>query len=184
MTDASERRVVFPAGATWLDYYDPSQRYEGGTTLKSYPAPLDKLPLFVREGAFIPTADYAMENTGDYRADRFTINYYPAAEGRSEYTLYDDNHISARSLADDQYRLVTFTGISTPKDITINISSQGNYEGAPAAVCFAFEVNGITASPKEVKVNGRKVTFTHSDGRLSFEVDFRPNSNTTVKIKR
>ena len=184
MTDASERRVVFPAGATWLDYYDPSQRYEGGTTLKSYPAPLDKLPLFVREGAFIPTADYAMENTGDYRADRFTINYYPAAEGRSEYTLYDDNHISARSLADDQYRLDTFTGISTPKDITINISSQGNYEGAPAAVCFAFEVNGITASPKEVKVNGRKVTFTHSDGRLSFEVDFRPNSNTTVKIKR
>lgn len=50
---ARERAVYFPSGA-WLDWDDPSRRYEG-PRYHRVPAPLERIPLFRREGADIPT---------------------------------------------------------------------------------------------------------------------------------
>ncbi|MDE6612279.1 MAG: DUF5110 domain-containing protein [Muribaculaceae bacterium] len=136
---AISRKVIFPEGCTWIDYNNPSQRYEGGTTVADYPAPLDCLPLFVREGAFIPTADYPMENTGDYRADEFTVTYYASA-GKSHYTLYDDNRMSPRAIADGQYRLIHFTGEMTDDAVNITISPEGTYPGAPDAIALHMRI--------------------------------------------
>jgi alpha-D-xyloside xylohydrolase len=46
---ARERRVYLPAGATWLDPATGA-RHEGGTTVTA-PAPLKRIPVFVRAGA-------------------------------------------------------------------------------------------------------------------------------------
>ena len=48
---ARSRRVYLPAG-TWTDAYT-GRRYEGNTTLEA-DAPLDRIPVFIREGATIP----------------------------------------------------------------------------------------------------------------------------------
>ncbi|MCM1066734.1 MAG: DUF5110 domain-containing protein [Muribaculaceae bacterium] len=136
---ARSRSIVMPEGSEWVDYYEPTKRYAGGSVLADYPAPLDRLPLFVRAGAFIPTADYAMENTGDYRSDRFTISYYAGNE-ESTYTLYDDNHLSARALADGQYRLIRFTAKPRGGALTIEIESEGSYAGAPESIDLHFKV--------------------------------------------
>lgn len=136
---ATERTIVFPEGAVWIDYANPSQRWHGGTTVSGYPAPLDKLPVFVREGAFIPTANYPMDNTGDYRSDDFTITYY-ASPVESRYTLYDDNHISPRSIEKGQYRLLNFCGVMKDGKIDISITPEGTYDGAPDAVRFNFRI--------------------------------------------
>lgn len=45
-----EQNVYLPAGHTWLDAWDRSRRYEGGQTITAA-APLEKIPIFVREGA-------------------------------------------------------------------------------------------------------------------------------------
>ncbi len=136
---AVSRKVIFPEGCTWVDYYDPARRYEGGTELADYPAPLDHLPLFVREGAFIPAAAYSMDNTGDYRADDFTVTYY-AAPVESHYTLYDDNRMSPRALADSEYRLIHFTGEMKDGMVNIAISPEGTYPGAPEVVKLHFRI--------------------------------------------
>ncbi len=156
---ATKRTVTFPKGAVWIDYSDPSRRWQGGTIIADYPAPLDKLPIFVREGSFIPTAEYHMDNTGDYRADDFTISYY-ASPVESRYTLYDDNHISPRSIADGQYRLLHFSGLMKDGYVTINVSSEGTYPGAPDTVKLDFRIVLPDGSVRSYKVmmepgNGR-----------------------------
>ncbi len=183
---ATSRKVVFPDGTTWYDYRDPRVSYAGGTTLEAYPAPLDVLPLFVRRGAFIPTADYRMESTADYRADRFTINYYPGEDGTSAYTLYDDNHISPAAIADGEYRLIRFKGAATGKAITISVNSKGTYKGAPAEIELTFAVNTLTARPASISVDGKKIKFDYdaAKGTATFTVRFTPGKTTNITLAR
>lgn len=183
---ATSRRVVFPDGTTWYDYRDPRISYAGGTTIEAYPAPLDVLPLFVRQGAFIPTADYRMENTAGYRADRFTVNYYPGDKSTSAYTLYDDNRISPVALADGEYRLIKFKGSATDKDIHIEVSSKGSYAGAPAEIELTFAVNTLSERPASVSVGGKKVKFDYDGekGTAAFAVRFIPGKTTYITIAR
>jgi len=182
---AVTRKVTFPQGS-WVDSNYPYTRYEGGSTVE-YPAPLEVLPLFVRAGAFIPMADYKMGNTGDYRADRFTVNYYPEEGVVSTYTMYDDDRTSPSSLADGKYRLITFDGAYAHTGlITIDISSEGSYPGAPAKIRFDFAVKGLKSAPEFVSVNGRtvKARYDASSSTLAFPVDFTPLQTIHVAIKQ
>ncbi len=151
---ATERTVIFPAGK-WLDINNPANIYNGGDTI-NYPAPLSVLPMFVRAGAFIPMADYKMENTGDYLTDRYTINYYPVEGVESSYTMYEDDRVTARSLDKGQYALVTFTGNDSAAAIDINVSYNGNYPDAPASKSMTFKLHNVTKAPAAVIINGKK----------------------------
>lgn len=151
----TERQVIFPDGL-WVDYNDPSKLYHGGDTI-TYPAPLSVLPLFVRAGSFIPQADYGMESTGDYRTDRYTVNYYPYL-GQSEYVMYEDDRQSTSSLSDKTYSLVTFRGDASVEGINITVSSEGTYPGAPAVKTMTFNIHLIDVRPNEITVNGKKLS--------------------------
>ncbi len=179
------RNVILPAGSRWVDYRNTVSVYPGGTMAAAYPAPLEVVPLFVRAGAFIPTADYPMENTGDYRSNLFTINYYPLVGVRSEYTLYDDNHISPSSLEKKEFRLIKFRGDCTEKHTEINISSEGTYPGAPETVELQFAVNCMSRAPKAVEVDGKKTQYLYSPTKrtIDFTVNFVPGKDNTVIIK-
>ena len=39
--------VTFPAGSTWIDYWNEDTTYAGGSAT-TYAAPLDRYPLFIR----------------------------------------------------------------------------------------------------------------------------------------
>ncbi len=178
--NAVSRPVTFPADAEWVDYYNPSLTYEGGTTIEDYPAPIEKLPLFIRRGAFIPTADYTMDNTRDYRADEYTINWYVQPEGESSYTLFDDNRMSPSTLAEAQYRLITFKGDVAEGGSTLTVSSEGSYEGAPAKIRLHMALHCLRAMPKKVTVNGRKTHFEVHENNLLFNVEFTPGETLTI----
>jgi alpha-glucosidase (family GH31 glycosyl hydrolase) len=46
---ATSRDIYLPAGS-WRDYAS-GEVHKGGDWLRNYPAPLDKLPLFLRDGS-------------------------------------------------------------------------------------------------------------------------------------
>lgn len=182
---ATEREIVFPDGL-WVDYNTPTTLYHGGDTI-TYPAPLEVLPLFVRAGAFIPHADYGMENTGDYRTDRYTINYYPYL-GESEYTMYEDDRTSTRSLTDNEYSLIHFTGDATMDGIEITATAEGTYPGAPAVKEMTFVVHLINGNPSEVTVDGKKLTkknwkYSPSEGILTINTKWTVSKPLTVTIR-
>lgn len=166
MTEGTTVRDIILPDGIWIDWSDPARHYTG--RIDSYPAPLGKLPLFVRAGAFIPLADYYMDNTADYRADEFTIRYFPVQGIEGSYTLYDDNRLSPRAIDDGQYRLIHFAGTGN----TINISSEGSYEGAPANVALHFKI--AAGRPSQVAVNGRRTAFEYdeTDGTVNFTVHY------------
>ena len=74
------RKVYLPAGTWWCDFHT-SQWYEGGQEIE-VAAPLEQIPLLVRDGGIIP-----MLNEG-----RLTVQVY--SRGDAEFTLFEDDGIS------------------------------------------------------------------------------------------
>ncbi len=97
-----KREVYFPEGCDWYDFYG-GKKYSGGSR-ERIEAPLDRIPLFVREGSLIPCREAALsteEQTTELILRRFGENIRPyeyyedAGDGygyeRGEYTLTELN---------------------------------------------------------------------------------------------
>lgn len=80
------RLVYFPKGR-WIDYWT-KEKFEGGRRY-IVEAPLDRLPIFVKEGAMIARAE-AKQSTS-IADEQLTLYVYTMEEGTSSYTLYDDD---------------------------------------------------------------------------------------------
>lgn len=180
---ATERDIVFPEGL-WIDYNNPTKFYHGGDTV-TYPAPLEVLPLFVRAGAFIPLADYDMDNTGDYRTDRYTINYYPYL-GTSEGTIYEDDLRSPSSLSSGNFALLKLKGEAGIEGIDISVSSEGNYPEMAFQKELTFEVHLMDHKPSEVRIDGkptRKWKYDQSTATLTIMTKWNPTSALSIEIR-
>ena len=182
---AVARRVVIPDGQ-WIDYNNPLKIYNGGDTI-SYDAPLGVLPMFVKAGALIPQADYAMGNTGDYRVDNYTIKYFPVEGVGSEYTLFEDDCKSATSLGKDEYSLITFSGLETSESYELNVSNEGTYTGAPAQKQLTFVIYNVDSKPRQVMVDGKKlrgkaVKYNAEASTLTITFDWNVSANASLTI--
>lgn len=179
----TSRKVVFPDGL-WTEFDAPGGLYHGGDTI-SVDTPLDKLPLYVRAGAFIPQADYKMENTGDYRTDSYTVNYYPYL-GESEYVMFEDDGKSTTSLADGKYSLITFHGDASMEHIIITADAKGYYDGAPGNKNIKFVVHLFDGKPREITVNGKKNSSWKFDPKaqtLTLPVKWAVDSPLRIEIR-
>ena len=181
---ATERVVRFPEG-NWRDFNNPAKRFNG---LQSYnvEAPIEVLPLFVREGAFIPLAEQTMRNVGDYNPDRLTIYHFPGNEP-SSFTLFDDDLHSTGTLAEGRHRLITFSAVPERKQCTITIKGEGAFAGAKPSKDYTLVIPALDKKPKSVKVNGKKLKaakFDKATGCLTIPLAI-PDiaAATTVEIK-
>lgn len=174
----SQRQVTFPAGK-WVAIDNPATVYEGGTTA-TIDAPLDKIPVFARAGAFIPKTDYKMTSTADYDPGRLTINYYPVEGQNSEFTLYDDDRTSADNLTTGRFRLINFAGSNDGRRISIDAT--GTYPGAPANIDITLVIHRVDANTT-YRINGRKVKSrcNEVDGTLTLYVRWPVNRAMTIE---
>jgi len=83
---ARARSVYLPAG-TWTEFWTDKQ-IQGGRWITAS-APLEQIPLFLREGAIVPMAP-KMQYAGEKPADPLTLHIYPGSSA-SSYRLYDDD---------------------------------------------------------------------------------------------
>jgi alpha-glucosidase (family GH31 glycosyl hydrolase) len=163
----TSKRVRLPRG-NWFDFWT-DELLQGGSTVMAE-APLDRIPLFVREGSIVPMApimDYA-----DQRAlDTLTVHIYPSTQGESSFTLYEDD---GTTLAYQQgaHALTTFTQRSRVSDQRRALwiragASQGSYDGFLSQRIYLFEIHGISQVPSVVRCNGTVVNesgTSHSSG--------------------
>jgi len=108
---AASRTVYLPK-ATWYDFWT-GEKVEGGKRIEA-DAPLEKMPLFVREGSIVPMGP-AMEWSTEKPADPIELRIYPGADG--DFTLYEDEndgynytkgaHATIRLLWDDAAKTLT-----------------------------------------------------------------------------
>ena len=78
------RRLYLPQGNGWYDYWT-NVYYQGGQWIETE-APLDRIPLFVREGSILPRAAYAPST--EELSPELEVFVYTGRDG--EFLLYED----------------------------------------------------------------------------------------------
>jgi alpha-D-xyloside xylohydrolase len=80
-----KRNVYLPEKTTWYDFYT-GKAYKGGQVIKA-DAPIDQIPLFVRQGSIIPMGP-VVQHTGELPGKEIEIIVYPGKD--ADFTLYED----------------------------------------------------------------------------------------------
>lgn len=160
---ATSRSVRFPSGR-WIDINDPTKVYDGNSTVTVY-APLDRLPHFARAGALLPKADYRMSNTGDYRHDRYTIDYYPAEGcGHTSFAIFEDDGMTPRTTERGEYALVRLDADNTGDAIILTAKAGGSYPGMPQKRELTFKIHNVE---RPAAVTGAKSHYDAASRTLS-----------------
>ncbi len=158
------RGIYLPVGADWIDWWT-GERLESGKThyLKT---PLDRLPIFVRAGSIIPTQP-AIQHTGEMKNVDLTLNVIAGIASDKTET----SEVFQDSGEGYGYRKNDFRVIRTAyKNGILQINRVGNFNGQKIKY---IEFVGITAKPKEVRVDGKlteNMQFDAERKRLKVEV--------------
>ena len=147
----AKRDSIYLTKGTWYDYWS-GKPIEGGTWLNNYPAPLSKLPLFVKAGAIIPMYPQ-MNYDGEKKPDSLTLDIYPA--GNTSFDLYEDDG-KTRDYKTGEYAK-TLIEVAKAKDITVIINAaKGQFKGQVINRVYLLEVHS-SSSPAQVIVNQEKL---------------------------
>ncbi len=84
---ARRRRVRLPSGYVWYDFWSDAV-YAGGQVVE-VEAPLDRIPLFVREGTVLPLAEPGHNAEAMYNSP-LTLRVFPPQAGQVENRMYTD----------------------------------------------------------------------------------------------
>lgn len=153
------REVWLPEDSEWMDYWTGA-RYVGGQSVR-VPAPLERLPLFIRAGAIIPMRDYAPSIELGSNA-RLTLDIYPA--GRSEFTLYEDDGLSNDYLAGG-FATTRFTCVETGGRVAFEIGAvAGHFDGQPAERTWVLQIHRLGV-PRRLLINGQPMSGWSLDER-------------------
>jgi alpha-D-xyloside xylohydrolase len=86
---ARSRQLYLPATTGWFDFY--SGQYQAGGQKITATAPLEKMPLYVREGSILPFGP-AVQYTTEKPADPITLYVYTGRN--ASFSLYEDENVN------------------------------------------------------------------------------------------
>lgn len=138
---ATSRSISFPDGR-WLDMND-YKVYGGGTSV-TYDAPKDRLPFFLREGAFLPSfADTEYLNTEEIDTSLLTVDYFVNNTSTPMESLYyEDDHLTPDPVGDGKYLLTHFIGYSDKGNHVIFVEREGSgFEEMPEKHHVVFRIH-------------------------------------------
>lgn len=158
---AHSRRLYLPNN-DWYDFWSGSRK-AGGMDVDA-PAPLDRIPLYVKAGSIIPFGpdiEYAEQTP----ADPIELRVYPGADG--EFTLYEDDG-NTYDYEHGAYATIRIHWSDADHKLSIG-DRQGQFPGMLAhrsfRIVFVGDGHGIgigaTAQPDKVaQYDGTAVTVT------------------------
>jgi alpha-glucosidase len=157
-----KRSVYLPEGR-WYDYWT-GEVLEGGQTV-TVPAPLERLPLFVRAGAVLPHWP-EMAYTSEKPVETLIYRVYP---GEFETVIYEDRG-EGLDYENGDYRWIYITSGWEESRFLINRRIAGQY--TPSYKDMKLEIYGFDEEPSRVRVDrqGAPLWF-YDDGLLELTVD-------------
>jgi alpha-D-xyloside xylohydrolase len=132
----TSRPVVFPAGR-WVDWFDGS--VHEGPGAETVPAPLPKLPLYLRQGGIVPLLRPTIDTLAPV-ADPAAIDSYATAPGP----------LFARVVPGPASSFAVFDGATLSQEATPTGMRLGSSDGAEFAAGAVFEVMAVPAKPAAV----------------------------------
>ena len=170
---ATSRKLYLPKG-TWFNLINDSQ--EIGSTWLNYKVDSTNIPVFVKEGSFIPMfeSDHKIESTGDYSSKELTIKYYPSLN-ESSFTMYDDDGITNNTLAKGKYELLKFEGVTKQGEIHIRISNAYNTSAKSRKLKIVlpaqYKIILRNGKSRSVTTNSYKIEYSGKPVRLIFKIN-------------
>jgi alpha-D-xyloside xylohydrolase len=120
---AQVRKVYLPAGTHWYDFW--SGDFHQGNQELSAPAPLDRMPLFVKAGSILPLGPH--QQYASEKVDPIEVRVYTGANGA--FTLYEDEGENY-SYEQGVFSTIDFAWDEKKQTLTIG-ARQGRYPGMP-----------------------------------------------------
>jgi alpha-D-xyloside xylohydrolase len=117
-----EWNVYLPQSSAWYDFWT-GKRFDGGRHITT-PAPLDKIPLYVKAGSIIPMGKF-LQYSGEKSQDTLELRVYPGADGHFE--LYEDEGDNY-NYESGKYSLIGMQWNDKQRTLTLT-KRQGNYPG-------------------------------------------------------
>ena len=116
--NTSERKVYLPDGL-WMNYNDKHTVYQGKSTVAAR-APLETIPLFVREGAIVPRGDIVQLNnnwdsiwSSGWRSGWSSVaptEVFPARKQASEFDYFTGNGVQKIIVTPGQHEVAIHFG--------------------------------------------------------------------------
>ncbi|MEO6732008.1 MAG: TIM-barrel domain-containing protein [Ferruginibacter sp.] len=161
---ARNRSVYLPAKTGWYNM-DDGKFFNGGQTITAE-APLEKMPLYIKEGSIIPYGP-AMEYTSEKPSDPITLYVYAGKD--ASFTLYEDENTNY-NYETGKYATIRFNYNEAAKTLTIE-DRKGSFNGMMQS--RAFQIKWINKQ-KQVALG----TETNPDEKLLYA-----GKRLTVKMK-
>ena len=161
-----EKDVYLPKGG-WYDNWTDS--YHTGSQLITAPAPMDKIPMYIREGAIVPTMP-KMNYVGEKQVKEITLFiYYKEGTEKSQCYLDDGDNMGYKN---GQNQVIQFELKGNKSSLKIWQNTIGEYVGHLEK--FKVVITGLPFRCNEYFVDGRAfgVTERHRTlGKIKFSVD-------------
>lgn len=155
---ARSRSVYLPAGTKWYDFYS-GHSYGGGQTI-TVTAPYERIPLFVRAGAIVPTGP-AIQYTGEDKGGPVTLNVYTGADG--SFSVYDDDGVS-RQYLNGRYARIPLRWDERSHTLLIGAREGSGYAGMPGT--RTIRIRWITPG-RALDLNAADQTVTYSGASMA-----------------
>ncbi len=165
---AAMREVYLP-GAEWYDFWN-GVTLKGGNTVLT-PAPLERLPLYVRAGSIVPMGP-EIEWSTQKPADPIEVRVYRGADG--SFTLYEDENDNY-NYEKGAYATIPFHWDEARQTLTIG-ERKGEFPGMlknrTFRIVYAGENHGTGINPddkpdKVVQYAGKQITVGPSEPKIA-----------------
>lgn len=177
-----EKNVYMPNSYSWFDFYT-GKKYSGG---KSYKIKVEKeyIPVFVRAGAFIPTAKEMM-STDQYTTNSVNVDfYYEPSQKESKDKVYFDDGKTTQAYKKGIYQILYFSSKVNAKKIKININSDLGTKFTNPCQTINMNIKNINTKPTKIKYNGEDIDFkwNKETSSLSFTLVNPSNSHLMIRL--
>lgn len=145
-----ESRFVYLPRGNWYDYWTDTF-WEGGKEIKAA-APMDQIPIFIKEGAVIPMFP-VMQYVGEKDIDQLTLHVYYGGENIVSY-LYEDAG-DGYEYEKGIYNRKKFKTLSSEDVFRLTMKRSGHYE--PTYSTYKIIIHGLPFEPSTILINDAKV---------------------------
>ena len=172
------KKLYLPEGK-WLDWWN-SKVYEGKQWI-IVEAPMDRIPLFIREGGIIPLQE-KQNYVGEKNISLIKFKIFPAQN--SEYDLYEDDGIST-NYENGDFSINKIIVQKGEKSIDINVKKfSGKYDEHFESFLFdiydADSVKSVISDRRNIQDFQSSDDLTKEDEGVYFDIK---NKLLTVKVK-
>ncbi len=177
LSESEDTRKLYLPEGKWINWWT-HKVYEGSQWIL-VDAPIDQIPLFIKEGGIIPMQE--VENfVGEKKISQLELNIFPGKN--SEYALYQDDGITQDHSLRDSYSLTKFE-LKSGNTIQLNISKTYNHydAGIKNYIAHFYNTNDVSS----VEINGEALKKYASIGELNQGANgyFLDKENKILSVK-